>query len=291
CAAGLLLGLGFLTRETYALIVPVVAGILIWRFIKQRQLVSAACVLAVLAATLIPLLIRNASVGAPLFSTSNRFAEAFIQGHARSADPCVFRIPPETRSILEQSEGKPAGVIVTTLGTWTSPIAWFKLQYRKALSLLDPFESCDNVNLTFVEGISPLAKYGLQHWMLIVPGIAGLVLRLLYREKPHFWLWILLPLLLAGVLVGLPLSRYRQVLMILWIPWAAYLITELVFPIVPMRPRAQIILGGLLIGGWLVCTGPMAQHPKYDRPTEYLWSYYIYRELGETNKMQQATEL
>lgn len=302
-AIGMLLGLGFLCRETYALVIPIVGGILIRRFVQCRQFSTVACLTLALLATVSPLLIRNALVGAPLISSSNRFAEAFIQGHAGDAHPCQFVIPVSTRPILEKSGGHAAAVVVETLSTQPSIGAWLGLEWRKALSLLDPFESYDNVSLEFLGNISPFVRYGLKHWMVIVPGILGVFLGIRQREKRHFWLWIFLPILLAGVLLGLPLSRYRQSLMILWIPWAAYVLVELIRPVLHAsgdgnQPKGAFAFQWLalalsIVAGWLLCLGPLARVPStsHDRPNEYLMSVHIYQKLGQMDKAHHMAEL
>ena len=158
--------------------------------------------------------------------------------------------------------------------------------------MFDPYEPIDNVNLCFFERISPTVKWGLRHWMIITPGLGGLFLSLYRRDVRHTWLWLFLPIMLANVLIGLPLSRYRQFVMVLWIPWAAYFLVELLRSIRQERRLAGILAGFLAIG-WTLSLGPLARTPPeaYDRTTEYLLSVSIYETLGQTENAEKMKTL
>jgi len=290
--AGLLLGLGYLARESFALLVPPVLLTCAVYFGRRREFLTPVSVAVGAGLVLLPLIVRNQSVGAPLLSASNRFAEAFIQGHARSANALVPVIPPETRSILEKSEGRTGRLIVETLKTQPDFGSWFRLQMNKALSLFDPYEPIDNVNLCFFGRISPIVKWGLRHWMIITPGLGGLLLSLYRRDVRHAWLWLLLPVMLSNLLIGMPLSRYRQFLMVLWIPWAACFLVELLRAVRQERRLAGIMAGFLAIG-WMLSLGPLARTPPedYDRTTEYLLSVSIYETLGQPENAEKMKAL
>ena len=290
--AGVLLGLGFLARESFALFIPVVWAVCLTRFWKRRDWASAALMTGATCVVFVPLVLRNSAVGAPLFSTSNRFPEAFILGHARTAHPYRFVIPRETRNILEASEGKSGRLVAETLKTHTGVGGWMSLQFRKAASLLDPFESADNVSLYYIEKISPLVRLGVKHWMILVPGLGGLILSLCWRDRRHFWLWILFPLTLASVLVSLPLSRYRQPLALWWIPWTAFFIVSII-RMAAIQPRQAGGLAAAVVAGWILCLGPLARHPRsaYDRPAEYKMALRVYEKLGQEDKAEAMRTL
>jgi hypothetical protein len=290
--AGLLLGFGYLTRESFALLAPLVAVACALHFLPRREYLSPGLVAIGAGLALLPLLIRNHQVGAPLFSTSNRLAEAIIQGHAGSASSSMYVIPAETRSILEKSDGRPGRVFVEALRTHPNFASWFRLQFNKMLSLFDPYEQIDNMNLCFFGRISPFVNFGLRHWMILIPGIGGLLLSLSRRDIRHAWLWLLLPVLMANLLIGQPLSRYRQFLMVLWIPWAAYFLVEMI-KAVRCERRLAGLMGGLLVAGWAACLGPLAKVPPkaYDRPAEYLLAADIYEKLGDAERANEMREI
>ena len=289
---GLLLGLGYLARESFALLAPLVFLACGIEFRRRREFLSPAMIAIGMGVVLLPLVIRNQRVGAPPLSTSNRLAEALILGQASTSRASMLVIPSQTRSLFEKSEGRTGRLIVETLKTHPNFWSWFGLQWDKALSLFDPYEPIDNVNLCFFERISPTVKWGLRHWMIITPGLGGLFLSLYRRDVRHTWLWLFLPIMLANVLIGLPLSRYRQFVMVLWIPWAAYFLVELLRSIRQERRLAGILAGFLAIG-WTLSLGPLARTPPeaYDRTTEYLLSVSIYETLGQTENAEKMKTL
>jgi hypothetical protein len=291
-AVGLALGIGYLARETFLLIIPLVVVVLAIQAIRFRNYVPFVCLMGGVLLAMSPLLIRNAEVGAPFFSSSNRFAEGFIEGNARSTLPDQFVIPTEMPSILEKTGGKPLPVVVATLKTHPNVWSFLHLQTLKVLSLLDPYEPCDNLSIYFMENISPPVRWGLRHWMIIIPGVGGLILSLLAKDRRHFWLWLLLVPLLAGVMIGTPLSRYRQSLVILWIPWAAYFLVTWWKSLNENRHQAWT-MAFIVFLGWISCVTVFARFPRnlYERPWEYSYSVTVYQNMGQPDKAEEMRQL
>lgn len=291
---GGLLGLGFLAKETYLLLIPAVLialAILAW---KRRCGGVVLRVVIAITLVILPLIIRNICVKAPLLSSSNRFAETFIHGNAGSSHHLRFMIPKETEQILSETQGRTLSVIRATIASHPDGMrGWTKLQFRKLLSLLDPYESPDNISIYFMAAISPLVWLGLQYWMILVPALAGFLLMVRRWERGHFWLWMFFLAFLVSLLVGVPLSRYRQSLMIFFIPWAACFLDFLgdLF-----RRQAFFKAGGYTIAlllGWLLVQGPLAQHPRsnYERSYEYTMAANIYRQSGDERKLSEMQKL
>ena len=286
---GILLGLGFLTRETYMLLIPVVWSTLIWLSWKRRHWSTTIHVVIATVLVISPLVIRNCRVHAPLLSSSNRFAEGFIVGNAGSAAPDTFVIPRETGEIFRDTGGKSLAVIRETIASHPSGIwGWMWLQILKIASLCDPYEIPDNLSFYFVAGISPVVGLGLSYWMILVPGLAGLFLSIRKREHAHLWLWIAFPIILSSALVSVTVSRYRQALMLFLIPWAAYFLTAFVASIRRHELRNAFSFGAPLVLGYALVLGPLSQHPRnrYERPAEYIVAAQIYHKLGEEQKSQ-----
>lgn len=290
---GLCLGFGLLNRELFALLIPLVWGATFWLFFRQQKTRAWTPVMLGTLVALAPLMIRNVAVGAPLLSTSNRFAEAFIQGNAASAHPFLFVIPRETRTILEQSGGKSWPVVKATLATHSSIASWTELQGAKFLSLMDPFESHDNVSLPFMGQFSPIVKWGIQYWMIITPGLIGLIISLVQRDTRHWPLWIILPALIGAIAVAIPLSRYRQAFAVLWIPWGVYLAFRLYRHFQQKEWPRMAVLVLLLFTGWGLSLGPFSICPRqfYDRPTEYAVSVTVYRKLNRPNDAERMQQI
>lgn len=291
-AIGLVLGIGYLARETFLLIIPLVVLVLTIQAFRKRAYVPLIILVCSLLAALSPLVIRNYLVGAPLFSSSNRFAEGFIEGNAAGALPNQPYFPPELQPILRKSGGKAGPVIVETLKTHPNLASFLRLQTLKVLSLFDPYEPCDNMSIYFMENFSAPVKWGLRHWMVIVPGVAGLILSLGLKDQRHFWLWLMFVPLFAGVFVDAPLSRYRQSLMILWIPWAAYFLVTL-WRMFFQNRRLALPLAIATVLGWTACITVFARVPKdqYERPWEYLIAISVYENAGQTDKAAAMKQL
>lgn len=292
--AGILLGLGFLAREAYMLLIPLVwLALLAFAWKRRHWGVVSGVVIATLLA-ISPLLIRNYLVQAPLLSSSNRFAEAFILGNAGSSDPNAFRIPQETEQILRETSGKPLAVIRETIASHPDGVwGWAGLEVLKMGSLCDPYEIPDNLSFYFVAGISPVVWLGLRYWMILVPALAGLFLSVKRWERTHIWLWIAFPVILASTLVGVTVSRYRQGLMVFFIPWAAYFLRILVGSIRGRELRKTLYYCTALLVGYTLVLGPLSQQPpnKYERSAEYTLAAQIYRAHGDQQRAQAMQAL
>jgi len=284
---GLLLGLGVLAKESFQLLIPMVITVLAWLAWKRKNWRNMAWVVLAITVAISPLTIRNWIVGAPLLSSSNRFAETFVEGNSATASPYKATIPVEMGSILYKSQGRILPVIRETVESHPSGLrGWMWLQVLKLGALLDPYESPDNLSFYFVERFSPLVRFGLRYWMILPASFAGLILGIWRRETAQLWVWIFLPVTVATLLVGIPLSRYRQSLMILLIPCAAFFLGR-VSNWIRNRDfrRASAAVFGLL-AGWGLILGPLASQPRedYERASEYILEAQIYHRLGDDEK-------
>ena len=293
--AGIVLGLGFLAKETYLLLIPTVwiaLGVLTWKRRQGWGMVARVVVGTLLAIS--PLVMRNAIVGAPVLSSSNRFAESFILGNAEGSSPYMTVIPSEIGEILRETQGHGLAVIQATVSSHPDGMAGVvRLQIAKLLSLFDPYESPDNLSFYFVAHISPVVRFGLRYWMLVPPGLAGLCLGIWRRDRGHFWIWVLLPVFVISLLMGIPVSRYRQVLMLFLMPCAAYFLVFLkdLYRQGKLRTLGYGFLA--LLAGWISVLGPLARQPRerYERASEYLVSAQIYHQLGDAKSEQAMREV
>jgi len=292
---GVLLGLGLLARETFYLIIPATLLVLLIKSVQNKNYKPLLILAASLTLTLAPLMLRNAATDTGPLSSSNRFAENFIEGNAASAKPAALFIPAEMGAIFEASGGAPAAVVRATLETHDDGFAgWAILQWRKIVALFDPYEPPDNLSLYYLADISPFVRFGLPHWLILIPGLGGLFLGLCKRDRRQGWLWIFLACLLAGLLLTTVLSRYRQTLALLWIPWAAWFLVAC-WDAWRNKSFAKFALGVLpLLLGWWFCLQPhsyfRAPH-TYARSTEYRLAAVIYEKRGQPEKARESLEL
>lgn len=287
--AGALLGLGYLSRETFFLIIPVtlfVLGSVAW---KRAQWGVIPRVVLAMTLTLSPLVVRNWLVHAPLLSTSNRMAEALVNGHAATAHPYKSTIPAEMATILSETKGRAWPVLRASIASHPDGVrGWMKLQFLKFLSLFDPYEAPDNISCYFVAHVSPVVRFGLRYWMVLPAALAGLYLSIRRREKAHLWIWVFLPILLCSLLLGTPISRYRQSMMVVFIPLAGYFVATFSEWIRRRDFRAAAVYGLGVLMGWGLMLGPLARHPRsqYERVQEYIFSAQIFHMLGQSQNEQ-----
>ena len=294
-ANGVLLGLGLLARETFYLIIPAALLILLVKSIRNRRFKPLLILSATLALTLSPLVLRNAAAGAGWLSTSNRFAENFIEGNARAAKPAAFSIPSEMGDILRRSDGRTTDVISQTLASHADGSgSWARLQLRKVVSLFDPYEPPDNLSLYYLADVSPFVRFGLPHWLIFIPGLGGLLLGIWKRDRRQVWLWTFLACLLAGLFFTTVLSRYRQSLALFWIPWAAWFLFAC-WDAFQNKSFVKFSAGALfVIFGWWFCLQPHSffRPPQaYPRATEYRLAAVIYEKRGRPDKVRESLEL
>src|ERR1700739_2807339 len=174
---GVLLGLGFLAKETYLLLIPIVWAALTGVAWKRQQWGIALRVGIATVLSISPLVARNYCVKAPLLSSSSRFAETFVWGNSPGTQPTVSVFVPEgTRRILYATGARTLPVIVEPIASYSDGVrGGLKLQGRKLLTLFDPYELPDNLSIYFVASISPVVRLGLRYWMILAPALAVVV--------------------------------------------------------------------------------------------------------------------
>ena len=287
CYVGASLGLGFLARETYLLVIPaalLALGWLAWR--RHRWHIIVRVAIATLL-TVSPLLIRNWVVKAPLLSSSNRLPEAIILFNAGTSEPNDLVFPKETGDILYQTHGHPVSVLLATITTHPTGLrGWMHLQSLKLLSVFDPYESPDNLSFYFVERISPVVRFGVRYWMVLPLAICGLFVGIRRRDRNHFWIWLFSPIFFLSLFVVAPLSRYRQSLAVFMIPLAAYFLVYLYALVCQRHFSGSIAYGAAVVISWVLILGPLSRQPRqqYERPAEYIFSAEIYHQHGDDQK-------
>jgi 4-amino-4-deoxy-L-arabinose transferase-like glycosyltransferase len=277
-AVGVALGLGLWTRESYYLTIPV---LLTWMTVfawRRRRLVTVALAAGAVVVVLSPLMVRNFQVGVPLLATSNRFIESFVLGNAPSSRPAQHYLPREMQALMYAANGDGVAAVVETLRRHDNILDWVWLLLQKGLSFFDPYEPPDNINLYYMEELSPLLAFGLRHWMVLILGLVGCAAALREQWRAQVGLWVFLVSLVAPAIECIVLSRYRQAVMVVWIPWAAFLVHRLWQAARAGQTRTWAALGAAVLVGWALCLGPLARRApaEYMRPTEFVVSIQIH---------------
>lgn len=89
------------------------------------------------------------------------------------------------------------------------------------------------------------------------------------------------------------MSRYRQSLMIFFIPWAACFFAFILDSIRRHDVRKVVYCVLILLFGWVLVLGPLARQPRndYERPAEYLLTASIYHQLGDEKHLTEMQSL
>jgi len=196
----------------------------------------------------------------PPLAVSNRGAEVFICAHAPTSDPTRTSVPAELGQLMEEAGSDLPRAIYYTLAAHREPVRDFaRLQLRKIGAFFDPYEEADNLSYYYIARWSLAVRYGLPFWFVLVPGLGGMILGALQRDRRQLWLWVFCAAQLATFLLTTTNGRYRAYFALFLIPWAAWFLRWL---LVRWRdPAGRTRAAGcstLLIAGWLLCLGPLA---------------------------------
>ncbi len=185
-AAGLLLGVGALQRENLLLLGVVAVGLAAWLHAQRAEVSdlkararTAAVLLASLSLVLVPLVVRNVSLGASPLYLGRSGPEIIILGLCldRDCDAIGHAIPARLGELMERSGGTVLGSLKTMLEDARGREgALAKLMLRRLWGLLSPYEGADNVDLDYLVLISPALKLTVPTGVFIPLSLAGLVL-------------------------------------------------------------------------------------------------------------------
>ena len=290
--AGAALGLALLAKELVLLFLPLVLLWLVWeKWPEWRRRVRAACyLLGGVVLCISPLLVRNALVGAPLFSISNRAAVAFIGAHAAdsSPSPAGYKWNGSTRKrILERSGGKLLPTIWETLRTYQGD---YGLLIRKELfklrGLLDPHEiSGGEVSFDYGREVSPALHFSLGYGFIVPLGVAGVLISLRGWRRQRL-IYLYLPALLLGQAFGPIQERYRLTLVPVMIGYAAVALVQIFDQLRERRlgraagGLAIVLLISVVQQVWI----PLFPPKGYGRGADYLWNAEVYASEGRYDR-------
>ncbi len=293
--AGAALGLCVLAKETVVLFLPLAGIWLLWEHWPGwgRAGMAAGYLAMGLVLVLSPLVLRNALVGAPLFSLSNRFAQSFIEANAMDGDPVGYRaVPAAMKQILERSSGKILPTVRETLRTYQGDYSHFlRKQVQKLRALADPNEvPGEAVSFNFGLEVSPVLRLTFRYGLIFPLGVAGFLASLGTWRRQRL-LYLYLPAVVGGLLLGAIQERYRLILVPVILLYAAAALVRL-FGLLREKRIARALCGlGLILGIavaqylWV----PPVQPEAYHRGEYYLWAARVY--LAESRFDRALEEL
>jgi 4-amino-4-deoxy-L-arabinose transferase-like glycosyltransferase len=229
--AGASIGFAWLMQSTFTLYLFGFLGIY---FLAERKqplvfLKNAGLTTAAFAVMLLPVVYRNAQVGAPLTSVSSVGAVTFLAANVFGTQTTGSWYPEASKcaEIMGQTGGKFGPVIKAALGTFPSAGEYFNLWWQKLEDATWGMEATSNENFYFYKQLVPILKIAFVNFYWIFPlGLAGLVFAVWNRKKPYlFYLTILMQFaILTGFYV---VGRFRTPLVVVLTPFAAYAMVEL----------------------------------------------------------------
>jgi len=209
--AGFLLAVAALAREATLLFLPLVAFWMLRRFHADRRALARAA-LAFFAGVVLgfsPLIARNIAVGGPPFALAQSGIEVFIHGNAPGSAGFGWRVPPETRSILERADGHLATAVRFTLASYDGDWRRFlSLQILKLRAIFSSYEAIDNINWYYYADRFPLLRFSLHFEHVLALGLIGLWIAGRTGGRDRILRYFLLSAL-GTLMYSLVIGRYR----------------------------------------------------------------------------------
>ncbi|MBK9338458.1 MAG: glycosyltransferase family 39 protein [Lewinellaceae bacterium] len=229
---GITIGLAFLLQSYFVLFL--IGAIAVYA-VQERKLSAVflqntALLLSGFLVALLPLIARNAAVGAPLFGASSIGAITFAVANVHDTE-AVSRWQPDIAQcsgIMGKSNGALVSTVSETLKTHPSAGSYLQLLWAKFQHTVDGAEWPNNENYYFYQETVPFLKWiFLDFYWIAWLGVVG-ILFALYYKKGNRALFLAILVQLAIILGFYVLGRLRTPLAALLLPFVAYAIVEMV---------------------------------------------------------------
>jgi hypothetical protein len=279
--AGVALGLSYLAEPSILLFAPPASLWLWWRSRWRPALIFVSCA----ALSLLPLVARNALVGAPLLSSTTRGPLAFVMGNAPDAQPAGALIPDSTGAILRRSGYSMMGTITETLRLYDGRYgALAAKQWEKLRALWGSFEVPDNPSFYYAARISPAVRFGLRFLPVAALGLVGLGFALpgIAREPGRLLLVLFLLSFHALFLLAHVVSRYRQAMVMALLIFGAHAVARAIERDAGTVRRLAVPAAAALVALILPWSPPAGY--GYLRAAEYIVASDLYVERGRPDQ-------
>lgn len=227
---GVIAGLGYLLQSVFAVFLVGSLAIYCVRERKKPKLFARNTAFAVLGFFMVfsPVILRNAVVGAPIFSTSSVGAVTFAVANVHNTN-AVSKWAPEASKcaeILGKTNGEFGPAILASLETHPSAGSYIHLLWSKFQRICNGLEWPNNENYYFYKVMVPALDMAfLDFYWIVWAGAAGILFSLYYRKKCHS-LYLAILIQLAVMLGFYVLGRFRTPLAVLLLPFASYALKE-----------------------------------------------------------------
>lgn len=229
--AGIGCGLALLVHAFFMLFIIGTIVFLLFIFRKERknEIRSAGGIIIGVILVLTPVMIRNATLGAPVMSLSNTGTLSFItmnNGHFVSF--IGWGIDTKILSeIMAESKGQLIKSIIPTLKTHKSVGSYLTQLWDKLHASFSWYEIPNNVNFYFYREYASVLFITFISFLFLSPlALTGIFLAL-YKKINAWPLYLMFLVFMFPMLAFMVLSRYRIILAVVLIPFAALTIAEL----------------------------------------------------------------
>ncbi len=298
--SGITMGFAFLLQSIFVLYL---LGALVVYLVQERKTPrsfaqNGGLVLAGFLLVFAPVMLRNAAVSAPLFSTSSVGAITFVATNVQQTQ-AINRWQPEliqSAEIMGSTGGKFMPAAWAALQT-QSIGSYLQLEWSKFKSLLNGQEWPNNENYAFYQNMVPVLNWTfLNFYWIAWMGVAGLMFAAYYRKK-------CVPLYLAiGVQVLIMLAFYvlgrlRAPLAVLLLPFSAYCLVECFLRFSQTTAREGLVKIGVVAACiFLLAFLPYRQRANMLDMSDYnvLYELTYYERIktsAEAKRMQEAIDL
>jgi hypothetical protein len=268
--AGVGLGLALLLQTTFALFGLAALGILAWRSRDRTALRAAGVVAAAAMACLVPVVARNAVVGAPLFGLSSVGTVTFVAANWPDSDPTRgWAVDDRMMArLLAETGGRFGSAMRNTLDRH-SPVTFAELMGRKLKMLFHDYELPNNKNFLYYREHAPVLRIGFVGFGLIL-SLALFGLHAAWKRETRPWLLFATILTAAApMLIFYVLARFRAPLTAALIPFAALGAVTLADWIRERRWKPAAIAGGLVLVTAIILFRPLPGHMRPIRSADY----------------------
>ena len=223
---GIFAGLALLLKSSFLLLFIFLFGFLCYRKWKQQTnfIKPAIAIIAGLLIAISPLVIRNLTVGAPVFSSSSVGAITYINSNVPSYDPYSgFTIDfDRSAEIMQQTNGKFISSVGKSISSFDSFLGFIGLQVKKLGAVLHWNEIPNNTNFYYYKLESPALRVAFIRFpFLLFFSLIGIVFQFKKSKKLYGLHWAILFqfVMLIGFYV---ISRFKMPLQVAMIPFAGF---------------------------------------------------------------------
>lgn len=279
---GLCVGFSLLVKGSFLAYFAGLVGILIvsdWRRWK-RLAISAGSLLVGTLVMLSPLIVRNVIIGAPPMALAGKNAvPSFVQNNLPSyrwSDNVPANGPDFPRILGEANGSLFRGMsLCFKLQPNVRSILW--IFCCKFDAVWHWWERPDNVNVYYYRLYAPILGLLVTYWVVVVPGLVGLVLSL-RQFRRHWGLYLLILMPLTQMVLFSVMARYRLPILLGILPFAGYALVQTTRWLLAWRWEGLAAFAALVaVGAW---TGrPVGKSTTLVRTCDAAGCYRAFYEL------------